>query len=485
MNVVKESDTVKRSVLKLGCAPTRRDLFDIGEAIRYKDLILEKVREFGINSVDIDGINNEGLLFNERDVKPIIRRFKEAEVDALFFPHCNFGTEDLVAKVAKEMNIPVLIWGPRDESPLETGLRTRDTQCGLFAAGKVLRRFKVPFTYLNNCWLDSRYFKEGIYRFIAAANVVKEFRKLRVLQISTRPTGFWSVIINENELLEKFGIQIYPITLQELVDKAQRIQEEETEEYLEAVEFMGKNIHCSGTEDKFQKIAALKCAIVEFAALHSCNAAAIQCWNSLQKIYGIMPCLVNSILSDEGLPCACETDIHGAISAVMIQAACMNEKAHFFGDITVRHPEKSNVELLWHCGPFPFSLAKDPSRAEAGNHWILTEGEFGTCEWEIKGGDITIARFDGDGGDYRLLIGEGRGVDGPFTRGTYVWFETGNWPKWERKIVKGPYIHHIAGIHGKVGDILLEACNYIPGLMPDPVEPSLEELEGRWLEEPF
>jgi hypothetical protein len=43
--------------------------------------------------------------------------------------------------------------------------------------------------------------------------VVRAFRKLRILQISTRPTGFWSVMVNENELLEKFGIQVYPVTL--------------------------------------------------------------------------------------------------------------------------------------------------------------------------------------------------------------------------------------------------------------------------------
>jgi hypothetical protein len=43
------------------------------------------------------------------------------------------------------------------------------------------------------------------------------------------------------------------------------------------------------------------------------------------------PCLANSLLADDGFPCACETDIHGAVSAVMIQAACMDEKPHSSG----------------------------------------------------------------------------------------------------------------------------------------------------------
>jgi L-fucose isomerase-like protein len=470
-----------RTVIKLGYAPTRRDVFSKEEAIKYKKLIKDRIVNWGVEVTDLEGINEEGLLFNDGDLEAIIDRFKKAKIDALFFPHCNFGSEALVAKVAKAMDVPVLIWGPRDEAPLENGLRTRDTQCGLFATGKVLRRFKVPFTYLTNSWLDSDDFKEGFQKFLAVSNVIKAMKNLRILQISTRPTAFWSVMVNENELLEKFGVQTYPVPLQEVTGKMDGIIENKPQEFIDTFNYIKENISKKSSDDKIAKMAALKTAIKQTAQEYGCTAAAIQCWNALQDITGIMPCLANALLADEGLPCACETDIHGAITAVMLQAAAMDEKPHFFADITVRHPEKDNVELLWHCGPFPFSLAKDPSKANAGDHWILESGAYGTCEWEIKGGDMTIARFDGDGEGYKLFIGEGKGVDGPFTRGTYLWLEVNNWPKWESKLVKGPYIHHVAGIHGKLGEILYEACRYIPGLMPDPVEPTLDELEARWL----
>lgn len=471
-----------KKIIKLGYAPTRRDVFSIQEAIKYKRIIRDRISEWDVEIVDLEGINEEGLLFDEIDLDAVIKRFKQAEVEALFFPHCNFGTEDLVAKVAKALNVPVLLWGPRDEAPLENGFRTRDSQCGLFATGKVLRRFGVPFTYLTNCWVDSPYFEEGFKKFLAVANVVHVFRNMRILQISTRPTGFWSVMVNESELLEKFRIQTYPVPLQEVTSKMDKIKTEKSQEFLDTFNYIKEYISKGSSDEKIANMAALKTAIKETAAQYKCRAVAIQCWNALQEITGIMPCLANALLADEGLPCACETDIHGAITAVMLQAAAMDVKPHFFADITVRHPENDNIELLWHCGPFPFSLAKDPSKANAGDHWILKSGAYGTCEWEIKGGDITIARFDGDGGKYQLLIGEGQGVDGPFTKGTYVWFQVGCWPKWEKKLVTGPYIHHVAGIHGKLGEILYEACQYIPGLMPDPVEPSGEELEDRWLE---
>ena len=68
-----------------------------------------------------------------------------------------------------------------------------------------------------------------------------------------------------------------------------------------------------------------------------------------------------------------------------------------------------------------------------------------------------------------LFADQAVGVDGPVTNGNYVWVETTDWPKWERKLMYGPYIHHICGIHGKYADVLKEACRYIGNLTHDSV----------------
>lgn len=471
---------MEKTIIKLGYCPTRRDVFSREAALQYNKDLREYMNKFDVELVDLKGINDEELLFEHRDLEAIIKRFKDANVDALFFPHCNFGSESLVALVAKAIGKPVLIWGPRDDAPLENGLRTRDSQCGMFATGKVLRRHNVPFTYLTNSWLGSKEFDEGFERFLAVACVIKSVTNLRILQISTRPEPFASVICNENELLERFGIQLLPITLTEVEQEMNFIKAKRGADFEEQVKFVKENISKESPIDQIETAIAMKMAVKSWCDKLYCSAAAIQCWNALQDITGIMPCLANALLADEGLPVACETDIHGAISAVMLQAATMNQKPQFFADITVRHPEDDNTELFWHCGPFPYSLAKDKNEAQAAGHWVLPSHAFGTCEWEIKGGDITVCRLDGDHGKYSMFIGEGVGTDGPKTRGTYVWLKVKNWPKWERKIVEGPYIHHVTGIHGKYAEILMEACKYMNGLEPDPVEPSLEELKERW-----
>ena len=41
--------------------------------------------------------------------------------------------------------------------------------------------------------------------------MVKNFKGMRIGQVGTRPAPFFSVIWNEGELMEKFGIKIIPI----------------------------------------------------------------------------------------------------------------------------------------------------------------------------------------------------------------------------------------------------------------------------------
>jgi L-fucose isomerase-like protein len=464
--------------MKIGYAPTRRFVFSIEEAQKYKNLTLESIQHFDTEIVDINDINEEGLLFDSKDVEKIINKFKHANVDGVFFPHCNFGSEDLVAKVAKAIGKPVLIWGPRDDEPLPDGLRTRDTQCGLFATGKVLRRFNVPFTYIVNSRLEDKVFERGFKNFIATCAVIRAFSRIKILQVAPRPAGFWTMICNEGELLEKFGIEVFPITLQDVATEITKIMKEKALKYQSNLDYIKSIIDCSQvTVEAIEKFAALKTMVNDYCEKENCTAAAIQCWTALQDTLGIMPCIANGLLFDEGIPATCETDLHGAISSIVLQEATMRSSAVFLADLTVRHPNNDNAELLWHCGNFPPSLAKEGSKTGAGYHFIFPSHCPGTGEWELKNGAITICRFDGDHGEYSLLIGEGKGVKGPKTKGTYVWFEVKDWPKWEEKIVTGPYVHHCAGVHAKVAAVLYESCKYIPGLKPDPIEPTEEEIQ--------
>lgn len=451
--------------IKLGFAPTRRNVFSREDAVRYKKLVMDKLRQLGIEFCAIDWLNEDGLLYHSGDAERVAAYFTGEGVDAVFTPHCNFGTEDAVAKLAKKLGKPLLLWGPRDEAPVADGSRLRDSQCGLFATSKVLQRFGVPFTYIENCRVNDRIFEAGIRDFVAAASVVQSLKNVKIGQIGTRPGDFYSVMCNEGELLERFGIETVPVTIIEIVNFMNAILENKEERVFNDVLEYKRKVSCSRYGDNILfKMAALKYAIMDWVRKEGISAVAIQCWNALQDATGIMPCFINSELTGEGIPIVCETDICGAVSAAAAQAAMRWTTPVFFADLTIRHPLNDNAELLWHCGPFPYKLKKEGSKAGMGEHYVLDSKCPGVAEWEIKGGDITICRFDGSNGKYSFLAAEGKGVEGPWTRGTYVWVEFKNWPELEKKLIYGPYIHHVAGIHGHVSQVIKEALKYIPGI---------------------
>ncbi|MCD7821174.1 MAG: L-fucose/L-arabinose isomerase family protein [Clostridiales bacterium] len=326
----------------LGYAPTRRSIFSAPDAVKYRGLTADRLRELGVSFVDIDDINEEGLLYNEEDRLKALEKFRAAGVDGLLLAHCNFGTEYICARLAKDLGVPVLLWGPLDERPEPNGVRLRDTQCGLFATGKVLRRFGVPFTYLTNCRLNDPVFERGLRDFLAVCNVVKTFRNIKILQIGPRPFDFWSTMCNEGELLEKFNIQLAPIPLPELTAEVKRAIAD-GDEVAQTVAYCREKMDINVTEEQLTNIAGLAVAMERLMGKYHCNAGAIQCWNALQSELGIMPCAANALLNDKGIPVVCETDIHGAVTALLVEAAANDDTRSFFADWTIRHPDKSYV----------------------------------------------------------------------------------------------------------------------------------------------
>ena len=168
----------------------------------------------------------------------------------------------------------------------------------------------------------------------------------------------------------------------------------------------------------------------------------------------MMPCVLLGDLMDEGLPLACECDLNGAISQIIAYAMNLYDESVFLADLTIRNPDDDHSELLWHCGPFPYSLKAKESEAE------LIEGQE---QFYIKEGDLTLCRFDDLDGKYYLFAGEGKSkpTSGPVTTGTYTYLEVDDWKRWEEKLIFGPYIHHVAGVYGNYLPVLREVARYL------------------------
>ncbi|WP_097037831.1 L-fucose/L-arabinose isomerase family protein [Lactiplantibacillus plantarum] len=460
--------------ITLGFAPTRRNIFSADAAIEFADYTRNKLDEMNVNYVDIKEVNEDGLLYDDAGMEKITNKFKDANIDGLFLANENFGTEYECARLAKQFDVPVLLWGPKDEAPAANGSRLRDTQCGLFAIGKVLRRFNVPFTYIKNCDLDDPAFERGVRDFIKVCNVVKTFKGTRVLQVGPRPFDFWSTMVNEGELLEKFNISLSPIPVTELVETIHALIKNDDQEISTTMAHLKDIATVQISDTDLQMVAALKTAIKRLCRQYGCNAGAIQCWTALQDEIGILPYASESLLQDEGLPVTCETDIHGVISELLVEAATMGTHRAVFADVNCRHPENENGELLQHLGVFPYSTAK--------NKPVLPKSHFvfdypGSVGFQAQDGHYTLCRFDGDHGEYSMLMGNAKSIAGPYEQGTYLWLEFANLNRFESKLVYGPYIHHMAAVRDDVVPVLYEACKYL-NVKPDFYDPIEEDVHA-------
>lgn len=462
--------------IKIGFVPTRRNIFSADAAIEFANYTRDKLDELGVNYVDIQDVNDDGLLYDDEGLEKVYKKFVAEDIDGLFIANENFGTEYEVARLAAKFNVPVLLWGPKDEAPAPDGSRQRDTQCGLFAIGKVLRHFNVPFTYIRNSDISDPSFSRGVIDFIKVCNVVKTFRNTRILQIGPRPFDFWSVIVNEGELLEKFGIQLSPIPLGELTSYMKGLIENADPRIEETKQVYRKWCDVQITDEDFTKVAALKLAMGDKMGQYGCNAGTIQCWTELQAEIGILPYASEALLQTEGRPVTCEVDINGAISELLAESATLGEEKALFADVNCRHPENENGELLQHLGTFAFQTAKDRPVLPP-SHFVFDYP--GSAAFGVKDGTYTLVRFDGDHGDYSMLVGNAKTCEGPYEQGTYAWFEFKDLNRFEAKYVYGPYIHHMAGVRADVVPILAEAGKYL-GVKADYFDPIADKVDAYW-----
>ena len=458
--------------MKIGLVPIRRDvtprpgIFNwehaekrCHEAVEY---IKKHFTDEHVSFVDIDGINEVNVLYNEKDVEPIVKRFKQEGVDAIFLINGNFGNEEVAGMVSKALKKPVLLWGPQDDSYEEDGTRYTDTQCGLFGTSRQLQRLNIPFTYIENCFIEEPIFEQGFRKFISTVCMVKNFSGLRIAQVGMRPKPFCSVIFNEGELLQKFGIQVIPVNLAVIKEKYEQIMKERTEELKKGAEKIKEMYDLDEpTMDALDKIYAFVLLYQEIFEEYWVDAVSAECWCAMQLLVGAMPCMAYGILADMGYIIGCESDLHATITQILLSSAALGEYKPFLGEFTTRHPEDKNVELLWHCGPFAYSLRKEGEPCKGVN----------MREWfQVKDGHYTAARFEQDQGNYSILAGECDSDEGPYTFGTYLWARFHNLSNWERKLIEAPYIHHISEIEGGYTDSIREFCKYVPDIRFDTVE---------------
>ncbi len=460
--------------IKIGLVPERRFLpgpkrtgiFNPDYAVANKNEAVAYIKEHFADEMteftDLEWLNEEGLLYLNEDVDKVADYLKAEKVDAIFIINCNFGNEEAAGRIAKAMNLPTLLWGPRDLIFEPDGTRYTDSQCGLFAISNQLRRAKLPFSYIENCRVTDKAFADGLKKFESVVCMLKNFKSLEVVQVGVRLKPFKSVMSNEIELAEKFGINITPVNLVEAMQKLNFIYDNRKDELREIAAEVRKNWAADGIDDETMlKNCAFVLMYKEIFEEENASVISTECWTAMRPGFGANPCMAMSVLADMGYIVTCESDIHGAITMALQACAARGKTPPFFGEFTCRHPSNDAAELLWHCGPFARSLKDD---AVLAGFDAIARPSF-----RVKDGHYTISRFQNDGDKYRFFSTEFDTTTGPETVGTYLWADFGDMAKLERKLIEGPYIHHMSEISGGYNEVFEEFCKYVDGLEYDTI----------------
>lgn len=457
--------------VKIGLAPVRRDVtprqgifnWEFAET-RGANLVHYIIKHFEnehVSFVDSSGINAVNTIINEEDADNLAIKFLKEGVDAILVINTNFGNEEAIAELARKVRVPILLWAPLDDFFDQDGMRYTDSQCGLFGMSRLLMRYKIPYSYIPSCKVDDPEFFKEFDKFVRVSCIVKNFRNLRVGMVGLRPKPFTSVMYNEDDLLEQFGIRMIPINLAVIIDHYNKILKTRQDELEKGAKLLASRYQIDNiTFSLLNKMYAFVLLYRELFEEYDLSLISAECWTAMQLAVGAMPCTAYSVLADQGYLIGCESDTYATISLGILSCAALGEQPPFLGEFTVRHPTDTNSELLWHCGPFAYSLKKDGSPCKNVNmrQWF-----------QLKDGHYTICRMDEDAGRFSILPGEFDSTDGPYTFGTYIWAKFDDGRKWEKKIMEGPYIHHFTEVSGSYSDVIREFCKYEPNLHLDSI----------------
>ncbi|HKD74229.1 MAG TPA: hypothetical protein VKB76_01990, partial [Ktedonobacterales bacterium] len=176
------------------------------------------------------------------------------------------------------------------------------------------------------------------------------------------------------------------------------------------------------------------------------DGLAVRCWPEFPQNFGLMPCATLGRLADDGFVCACEADMHGAVTLLLLQ--WLSGAAPLLTDLVAMDPAE-NTLTLWHCGNAPACLARDGAEPVLTTHCNRRIGIAGN--FAIRCGSATVARLSYGAGGYRLFFVEGELLDMPenrFQGNTAVFCPQGNAPKLLDGIFMSGLEHHVVVVAG-------------------------------------
>ena len=416
----------------------------------------EMLQVLGAAGMDVIALTPEQSKYGAVETREESRRcadlFKKNRdrIDGVIVTLPNFGEERALADTLRlaDLRVPVLIQATPDDQTKMTIAFRRDSFCGKMSACNNLRQYGIPYslTTLHTESPGSPEFAKDLQWFAAVCRVVNGFRNLRVGAIGARPAAFNTVRYSE-KILEANGISIETLDLSEVLGRIERMKD--TDDLAQAkLASIKKYVDTKDVPAiALMKMAKLGSVIDQWMAATEVAISAVQCWTSLEENFGVVPCTVMSMMSDQLFSSACEVDIAGVLGMHALQLASGTPSALL--DWNNNYGTDPNKAVCFHCANLPKhffrSFKMDFQQIIAGT--VGKENTFGTVVGLIKPEKMSFARFSTDdtAGKMRGYVGEGRFTDDPLnTFGGAGVVEIPKMQKLLHYICENGFEHHVA-----------------------------------------
>ncbi len=367
----------------------------------------------------------------------LFKRHRET-IDGIVVTLPNFGDERAIADTLRmaELAVPVLVQATPDTTGRMSIRDRRDSFCGKMSACNNLAQYGIPYslTTLHTEHSQSDIFRRDVEWFLSVCRVVKGLRRLRIGAIGARPAAFNTVRYSE-KILEANGISVETIDLSEILGRIARMKDDD-----------------AVAQSKLQSIR-------KYVSTQSIPDAALLKM-ALEEYFGVVPCTVMSMMSNEGMSSACEVDIAGVVGMHALQLASETPSALL--DWNNNYADDPDKAVCFHCSNLPKHFFKDVrmdfQEIIAGT--VGKENTFGTCVGRVKAGPMSFTRVSTDDreGKIRGYVGEGTFTEDSLeTFGGAGVVRIPQLQKLLRYICERGFEHHVAANFSTVASAIHEA----------------------------
>jgi L-fucose isomerase-like protein len=455
--------------IKIGFVPAHREPFDEDWASKMRHRCMDAFPHIPQLEIIVpdERLTKGGCVRDDGEAEKVIALFREKKIDGLIIGTMTFGDEVSALAVASAFHDkPIMLFGTKEGPFTKDGNRRSDSFCGTLSISSGLHRRQIPFIFAGIVFPEEKNSKESVTDFLRVCAISRGFIGARIGLVGPRPERFETCIFSEDQLMRTFKQRVIPVDLADIMSRAN--SQKESPAIKKIIKNIKTQVDASAVKAAtLQNIAGLEYTLEQFAAEKGLSAMGIQCWTAMQSVYGISPCYAMGCLTDRGIMTSCEVDIYGALTMLLQYLASLGETVPHFIDWTIRHQEKENVFLAWHCGNAPPSLACRGGNISLKYHSILgpslgIDRSMGTAEFQLAPGAVTLSRLQEHDGKFKMLVAEGKiFASQQKLRGSWSWVEVPDLDKLYATLVKEGFTHHASLIHGDCSRALVNACELL------------------------